>query len=34
MGGDQEMNARNEQSLRRVSIVERWWHENLKKEEK
>jgi hypothetical protein len=31
MGEDQEMNARNERALRRVTIVEKWWHGKVKK---
>jgi hypothetical protein len=31
MGEYQDMNARNEQSLRRFSIVEKWWNEKLNK---
>jgi hypothetical protein len=31
MGENQETNARNERSLRRVVIVEKWWHRKVKK---
>jgi hypothetical protein len=34
MGEDQEKNERNEQALKRSTIVEKWWHKKIKKETK
>jgi hypothetical protein len=34
MGEDQEKSKRNEQALRRDTIVEKWWHGKVKKEVK
>jgi hypothetical protein len=31
MGKDQEVNERNEKSLRRASIVDKWWRKKVKK---